>query len=80
VQAVKDEVFLGLLGKRIRLLRKKKQLTQLELAVKINNHAEQIGRIERGKLNVSICTLKEISNGLDVTLAELLHDLDEKTT
>jgi transcriptional regulator with XRE-family HTH domain len=37
-------------------------MTQLDLAVKMNNYAEQIGRIERGEQNVSICTLKKLLN------------------
>jgi transcriptional regulator with XRE-family HTH domain len=47
VQNIKDDKFLLLLGKRIKELRIKKGLSQLELAVDMDNHAEQIGRIER---------------------------------
>ncbi|HEY5464676.1 MAG TPA: helix-turn-helix transcriptional regulator [Hanamia sp.] len=54
--------FLIALGKQIALLRKTKGLTKLDLAVKMDNHAEQIGRIERGQLNVTICTLKKLLN------------------
>jgi ribosome-binding protein aMBF1 (putative translation factor) len=45
VQNIKDDKFLLLLGKRIKELRIKKGLSQLELAVDMDNHAEQIGRI-----------------------------------
>jgi transcriptional regulator with XRE-family HTH domain len=72
VQNIKDDKFLLLLGKRIKSLRIKKGLSQLELAVSMENHAEQIGRIERGKHNVSICTLRNIAEALEVTLPELL--------
>lgn len=71
MQYVKDEVFLTNLGKRIRDIRISKNLTQLELAVLCNNYAEQIGRIERGKLNVTICTLKKIADALNVKIADL---------
>jgi len=71
VQYVKDEAFLIDLGKRIRELREAKNLTQLELAVLCGNHAEQIGRIERGKSNVTICTLKKIAEALEVKISDL---------
>lgn len=75
VQNVKDKAFLKLLGFRIRNLRKEKKLTQLDLAVQMDNYAEQVGRIERGQLNVSICTLKKIAEALDISLSELLEDI-----
>ena len=46
------------------------------LAIKINNYAEQIGRIERGELNSSICTLKLICSGLKIELKELFEGLN----
>lgn len=72
VQSVKDDGFLELLGRRIRSVRLSKGYTQLDLAVRINNHAEQIGRIERGELNVSICSLKKIADALDLSLSDLV--------
>jgi transcriptional regulator with XRE-family HTH domain len=72
VQGVKNKKFLKKLGLHIRALRIEKGLTQLDLAIKINNYAEQIGRVERGELNVSICTLQGIAEGLDIELFELL--------
>jgi transcriptional regulator with XRE-family HTH domain len=62
MQEVKDVVYLKKLGERIRFLRQERCMTQLDLAVKMNNYAEQIGRIERGEQNVSICTLKKLLN------------------
>ncbi|MBS1683223.1 MAG: helix-turn-helix transcriptional regulator [Bacteroidetes bacterium] len=72
VQYVKDEKLLKALGKRIRELRKKRNLTQVELGVKCNNYAEQIGRIERGELNVTISSLNIIARALQVSLSELV--------
>lgn len=72
VQNVKDKVYLKKLGNRIRTLRKEKGLSQLDLGVSMDNYAEQISRIERGQLNVSICTLKKIAESLEITLHELL--------
>jgi transcriptional regulator with XRE-family HTH domain len=38
----------------------------------MGNHEEQIGRIERGELNVIACTLKIIAEGLKVELRDLI--------
>jgi transcriptional regulator with XRE-family HTH domain len=67
-----DKRFLILLGNRLKQLRKSKGLTQLELAILCQNHAEQIGRIERGQHNVSICSLLAIANALQVPVSEIL--------
>jgi transcriptional regulator with XRE-family HTH domain len=73
VQNIHDKKFLKGLGNHIASLRKTKKLTQLDLAVQMDNHAEQISRIERGQLNVSICTLKKIAKSLEMPLQELLN-------
>ena len=72
VQKVKDKKFLKELGNRVRQIRLQQGLSQLDLGIAIDNYAEQIGRIERGELNVSICTLKLIAKGLQIPLHELL--------
>jgi transcriptional regulator with XRE-family HTH domain len=70
-QNIKDDKFLLLLGKRIKELRNKKGLSQLELAVNMENHAEQIGRIERGKHNDQFAHYVHIINSFDISLSEL---------
>ncbi|WP_343604568.1 helix-turn-helix transcriptional regulator [Fluviicola sp.] len=76
MQDVKDVVYLKKLGKRIRILRKERKMTQLDLAGKMDNFAEQIGRIERGEQNASVCTLKMIASALNISMKELF-DFDE---
>ncbi|MEZ2322813.1 MULTISPECIES: helix-turn-helix domain-containing protein [Bacillus cereus group] len=63
------------LGKRIRLLRKDKKLSQERLGELSNMHTNHIGAIERGEKNVSIKSLHKITNGLEVTLEELFRNL-----
>lgn len=75
MQGIKNNKFLKKLGLKIRQVRIEKGLTQLDLAMKIDNYAEQIGRVERGELNVSICTLKLIAEGLEVDLEDLLKGI-----
>lgn len=72
MQHVKDPVFLKKIGSRIRYIRKEKKLSQLQLAVLMDNHAEQIGRIERGELNVTIGTLQKIAESLNIPVSHLL--------
>ncbi|RYY70046.1 MAG: XRE family transcriptional regulator [Chitinophagaceae bacterium] len=74
MQHVKDPVLLKKVGSRIREIRKEQKLSQLELAVAMDNHAEQIGRIERGELNVTIGTLKKIAESLQISLSHLLAE------
>lgn len=72
MQNVKDKNYLKKLGARIRFLRLERGFSQLDLGVSMDNYAEQISRIERGQLNVSICTLKKIADSLEITLSDLL--------
>ncbi|MEP5613551.1 MAG: helix-turn-helix transcriptional regulator [Cyclobacteriaceae bacterium] len=69
---VREQEFLSALGERIKEIRKEKGLTQLQLAARINNHDEQIGRIERAEVNVSASMLFQIAKGLDVSLKNLV--------
>ncbi|PCH66649.1 MAG: transcriptional regulator [Bacteroidetes bacterium] len=71
VQNVKNDIFLKALGDRIRALRKERKLTQEDLGAICNNHGEQIGRIERGQVNVTSSTLYMIAKGLKIPLKEL---------
>ena len=59
------------------MTRKAKGLTQLDLAVRMDNHAEQIGRTEIGQLNVTICTLKKIAESLELSLGDLFSFCEE---
>ncbi len=58
------------LGERIEVLRKKKKLTQEELAEKADLHRAYFWDIENGR-NISIKTAYKIARALDVSLSEL---------
>lgn len=66
------------LGNRIRHERHKFELTQEELAEKVNVTTAYIGQIERGERKFSIETLVNISSILNVSVDYLL--LDNLTT
>ncbi len=69
---LREQEFVESLGDNIRKIRKKKGLTQMQLAVKIENHEQNIGRIERGEVNPTASMLYQIAQGLDVELKELV--------
>ena len=61
-----------LLGKRMRILRKARKLSQGRLAKKAGMLETAYQRIEGGKTNPTIKTLQKIANGLGVHISELL--------
>jgi transcriptional regulator with XRE-family HTH domain len=60
------------LAKRLKELRKKKKLTQLELAQKTGLSHAYIGRLEIGRHDPQLSTLKKLAKALKVTVAELV--------
>lgn len=62
------------LGKRIRMKRREKRMSQQELAKAVQISASYFGNLERGNRVPSIDTLVAIANSLDVGLDFLLAD------
>jgi transcriptional regulator with XRE-family HTH domain len=60
------------LGKRIREERRKQNLTQEQLADKVNVTYSYIGQVERAERGISLETLISVSNCLGVTVDYLL--------
>jgi transcriptional regulator with XRE-family HTH domain len=60
------------LGKRIRLIRLSKDMTQIQLATKCNFEKSSMSKIESGQVNLSYITLHRISIGLDIHIRDLL--------
>ena len=58
------------LGPHLRVIRKKKGLTQEELADRCGLHWTYIGGLERGERNPTLSTMQKIANGLAVNLYE----------
>jgi transcriptional regulator with XRE-family HTH domain len=57
-------------GKRIKELRNKLGISQEELAFRSEIHRTYIASLEVGKRNVSIETLENVVNALEVSLSE----------
>ncbi len=53
-------------GENLRIIRKRRGLTQYELAEKVNLSVEFIGLLERGKNAPSFSTIENLSKALDV--------------
>jgi transcriptional regulator with XRE-family HTH domain len=64
---------LKLLGRRIKELRKKRGLTQEQLAEKCHMHYKFLGSVERATVNPTLKILKKIAAALDVSLADLFR-------
>lgn len=58
-------------GKRIKELRKKKDLSQEKFAISIDMDRTYYASVESGKRNVSLVNIEKIANGLGVSLEEL---------
>ncbi len=62
-------------GERLRTLRKRKGLTQAELAEKLGLDRSYVGEIEQGKRNPCLINLEIIAQGLQTTLSKMLSRL-----
>ncbi len=67
-----DKAFLKKLGQNIQRVRKEKGVTQVELGHSCDSEKSSINRIETGRTNPTILTLRKIADGLNVTVDELL--------
>lgn len=56
-------------GEKVRGIRKKKNLTQEELADRAGLHFTYIGQIERGKRNPSLINIYKLVKALDVAIS-----------
>lgn len=62
------------IAKRVKAARKAAQITQAELAEKINISTNAVAKLETNLMNVSLQTLINIANALDIDVNYLLSD------
>lgn len=67
-----DEELLDKLGKRIKQLRKEKNLSQIALAVELNYEKSNMSRLESGRVDPRLTTLNSVARAFDIPLSELL--------
>lgn len=63
------------LGKKIKQLGMKKGLSQEKFALEIGMDRTYFASVEAGKRNISICNIKKIADGLEISLSELFEGL-----
>lgn len=66
------------IGKQIQMLRRRRGISQEELADICGLHRSHLGQIERGELNVTLVTMQRIGKGLGVPLNQLLAAIGGK--
>jgi transcriptional regulator with XRE-family HTH domain len=64
-----------LVGLKVRSLRKKRHLTQAELAIKIGVQQSDLSRMEKGEYRVSLDTLFRILQVFEMTMAEFFDEV-----
>ena len=64
--------FASQLGKRIKELRNKAELSQDQLAEQAGISGKYLGEVERGEVNVSVVILEKLAKVLHLSLPELL--------
>ncbi len=62
-------------GKRLKSLRLKTGLSQEKFALSIDMDRTYYASVESGKRNISICNIKKIADGLNISLSELFKGL-----
>lgn len=60
-------------GAKLAYVRKSKKLSQMKLAELVDMNFNYIGQIERGEANVTIKTMKNLANALDVEVGDLFE-------
>ena len=67
------------IGQRIRVLRKEKRLSQLELSNKLNINMDHLSRIENGNKGMSLDLLTEFSKYFSVSTDYILFGNNQNT-
>lgn len=62
------------IGNKIKLHRRRNNITQNDLAIKCNFEKATMSRIESGKANPTVATLVKISKALDIHISELFTE------
>jgi len=63
----------GNLGRNLRRIRERRELTQEEVAHRSGVHSTEVSRIETGKRDPQISTLERLADALEVSPGELLR-------
>lgn len=67
--------YLKRLGERIANMRKDKGITQVELGLRCDIEKPNMNRIEKGKTNPTVLTLKKICKELEIDMEQLFQGI-----
>ncbi len=62
-------------GLRIQSLRRARDLSQEKFSLLIDMDRTYYASVEAGKRNISLCNIKKIADGFDISLSELFKDI-----
>jgi transcriptional regulator with XRE-family HTH domain len=62
------------MGRNVRKLRKKLQLSQVEFAERSGYHCTYVASVERGERNITLNTLAQFASALKIDPVELLKE------
>ena len=63
---IRDDKYLKAFGENVKRLRNRKKLSRETLAVHSNIETMQVYRIETGKINTTISTVRALAKGLEI--------------
>lgn len=69
----KDEILLKAIAKQVKMIRKSRKLSQEEVYLDTEIHC---ARLEQGRLNVTIGTLKHLCDYLGISLSEFFREIE----
>ena len=64
--------FVVFLGKKIRTLRERKNISQEEFGKAVGVHRTYVGMVERGEKNITIFSLRKFADALNVKVKDLI--------
>lgn len=64
-------------GAKVREIRKKRGISQEELAHKADLHRTYVGMIERAEKNITLINIEKIANALEVDISDLFKLYNE---
>ena len=69
----RDNILLKKFGFHLKKIRTEKGLSQENLSYEADLDISQIGRIERGEVNTSLCVMQRVAKALGVEIKELFE-------
>ena len=69
----RDNILLKKFGQNVKRVRNAKRWSQEELSYHADLDISQIGRIERGIVNTSICVIQRLAKALEVEIKDLFE-------